>query len=269
MSNIGKRFTDPSVWEKPYFSALDTKQRLFWLYLNNRCDLSGVFQLHFPVDTAYLGFQIDRTFIKTFIEAVNSDAKRIEPLEGQRLWLRGFIRYQQVGEEGSLSTKAGPHKSIVKKLKEHGIYSKAVEDDPELFSNYTGEVTETTEPPPDDSNKDNKGKDTLTEGYAKGYSSSNSSSNGKSSSKGKNHSSPPDLISKAQSVLNAYPKKNKGGSDLPLLADIEDVMKDLKTDGVKDPESYLLNEIDKLNRKDAPKPNVFFSELKQRKEVPF
>jgi len=278
MSNIGKRFAKPAIWEQPHFTNLNLKQRLFWLFLNNRCDLAGVYQLHFPVDSAYLGFDIDQSFVDNFIKAINTDAKRLKEISKHRLWLVDFVRYQQIGKNrNSLSAKAGPHISIVNKLKEHELLEAATERDPELFQEFTGEVIDPDYPkgrvPIDYEGEVQEGASTdsnypnasLAEGYRKGYSSSHSNR----ASNGKSYSPPTDLVNKAQTILDAYPKKNKDGSDISILATIEDVLKDLKADGVKDPESYLLTEIEKLNRKDAPLPDVFFSELKQRKEIPF
>lgn len=172
MGNIGKRFTDPSIWERPFFSELTTEMRLFWLFINARCDLSGVYQLHFPVDSAYCGFTIDRDFIKAFIESVNDEKKRVEALPEQKLWLTEFLRYQQCKDpEGSLSAakNAGAHKKAVKLLKEHGVFDKAVKADPVLFKEYTGEsLSRGTQDPPD----------THSIGTRVPYSSSNSSDNG-------------------------------------------------------------------------------------------
>ena len=250
MSNIGKRFSEPAVWEKPFFTGLDINQRLFWLYLNNRCDLAGVYQLHFPVDSAYLGFKIDNEFINDFLQAVNSNSKRLELIDGHRLWLINFVRYQQTGKKRScLSANSPPHISVVGKLKEHELLQIAVEKDPELYKEFTGEV-------PDEENNDSlgyaKGKATLSEGYSKGYSSSNSSINGS----GNSDSSNTDVAINEKEALNPKPslfyrnivKQLKkiipedciGVSDQEMESNVEVFYNLIEKQGISEPSAFLI-----------------------------
>ncbi|WP_138431876.1 hypothetical protein [Fodinibius saliphilus] len=264
MSNIGKRFTKPSVWEKPYFTRLNLKQRLFWLYLNNRCDLAGVFQLHFPVDSAYLGFKISEEFVTNFVDVLNKDSTRLKKLNDQRLWLKNFVRFQQAGKGGTLSSKSPPHKSIVRKLKEHGIFTEAVEDDPELYSNYTDDLPReniTT------SESNLKGSLRVSQGFAKGY--SNGKDISKGSSNGNNIGLPDDLINKAENILSVFPNVDKNSASFSIITEIGDVFSILEEEGVNEPEKYLLDEIKKIDEEELKPPDLFFEEIKRSKEIPF
>lgn len=273
MSNIGKRFAEPAVWEKPHFAALDIKQRLFLLYLNNRCDLTGVHQLHFPVDSAYIGFTIDQKFVDSFVKVVNADAERIKPLEGKKLWILNFIRYQQTGQNrDKLSSKAPPHKSIVKKLKDHGLFKQAIEHDPKLFCDFfddslgysEGKTTlgvGLTETPSECSNYPNA---RVSLDKPKGY----SNGTGNSSDKGKSHSNRSDSFNKAESIINAYPKK-VDPSDLSIVAIVEDTLKFLADSEVKNPVEYLKKEIAKLDKRTAPDAHTFFESIQNGHEVKF
>ncbi|GEM_PF-5607072 len=131
-----RRFIRSTLWKRPFFGELSLKDRLFWIYLWSQADISGVHQLHYPVDSAYLGFDIDREFIKDFLGKVNSDEERIRPLKGQRLWIISFVRFQQKPKGGPLSDSAPPHVNAVRTLKEHGILKQAIKNDPDLFENH-------------------------------------------------------------------------------------------------------------------------------------
>lgn len=217
---------------------MDDRQRLFLLYLKGRCEPCGVFQLHFPVDSAYLGFTLDRKFIKDFLAVVNAGKTRIEALEGQKLWLKGFVRYQQIGpKRDCLSKESPPHKSIVKGLKEHGIYQQAVDEDSVLFQEYTSEVVENNEPPPEGLNSDNKGNARVGQGLPKGYSNSPGNSSG--------NSNDAHFILEIKKTIPGHVLINVG--ELAFQGDLERVIEQLKSHRVKEPEKYLMNLVEKTD----------------------
>lgn len=117
-------------------SRFDEQGKLFWLYINQRCEISGVHQVHYPVDSAYLGFKVDNEFIQSFLHEINKDNQRLIRLESRRLWITEYVRHQQKPKGGALSEKSGPHIKVVRELKKHGVFDLAVDNDPELFENY-------------------------------------------------------------------------------------------------------------------------------------
>jgi hypothetical protein len=256
MSNIGKRWAKPSIWDKPDFSKWSLKKRLFWFYLNNRCDLAGVHQLHFPVDTAFLGFKVDQPFIESFLEAVNTDAERVKPIGSQRLWLTNFVRYQQTGKnKDCLSAKSPPHKSVVAQLKEHGILELAFEDDPELYREFTAKIPE---PPTDEINTDSKGKTTLSQDYPNPYSNGSGNNNGSSSDSGSDkgvhaNNSLKASNGKASSTIYERVQDNIGSlalneiGSLTFEKDVDNLLKELRDSEVNDPEDYLIQQLKKTD----------------------
>lgn len=176
MGNISGRFANPDDWEY-LLNRFEEQGKLFWLYINQRCDISGVHQLHYPVDTGYLGFQVNKTFIDDFLIKVNGDRERIRDLSENRLWLVEYVRLQQKPKGGPLSEKSGPHIKVVRELKKHGIFKNAVKKDPGLYENYT--------PPP----KSNKvgykyPNDSLQVDMQEGHGNGHCSGKGKDSGKG-------------------------------------------------------------------------------------
>lgn len=237
MGNISGRFANPDDWEY-LLSRFDEQGKLFWLYINQRCEITGVHQLHYPVDSAYLGFQVNESFVEGFLQEVNNDKERVQRLEGQRLWLLGYIRFQQKPKGGPLSEKSGPHIKVVRELKKHGLFEQAVNQDPELFKNYRNPL-ESNEIPYNYSN------DSLPVEQGKGYSSSNGNSSGNGSS---DSTGPPPancrkrepLFTVAERVLTAWPS---GPSDVMFDETnvVEEILKDAQSKGIpiSDAESSL------------------------------
>lgn len=107
-----KRFTDTEKWSNPWFRKLTPIQKLFWLYLCDRCDNSGVIDL----DEELAAFQI----------GTEINAKEMLPLLGHRIikikrgkiWIECFVDFQC----GKLSAESKPHVHIMNLLKKHGVW---------------------------------------------------------------------------------------------------------------------------------------------------
>ena len=114
MENVimAKRFTDNEKWRRPWFRALSSEYKLFWIYLLDHCDASGVWY----VDFEHANFCI-RTEFKPE-EALRLLEKQVQVLgDGTRWFIPDFVPFQY----GSLSDQSLPHKSVIAMLRKHGI----------------------------------------------------------------------------------------------------------------------------------------------------
>jgi hypothetical protein len=108
-----KRFTDCDKWEDPWFSELSQEYKLFWLFILDRCDNSGVWKVNMKVANYFLGTNI------TVESAIEMLGDRIKVLcNGDKWWIKKFIFFQN----GILSPDSKPHKSIINLLKNHSLY---------------------------------------------------------------------------------------------------------------------------------------------------
>ena len=130
MNTTAKRFFK-YTWQDPNFTSLSIKEKLLYKYIWESCDIAGVHQIHTGLMGALLGFEVDFKFIKSLIEKIDD----FELIDGDRIWINSFIRFQQAETKKSLSTNP-PHVSAVNHLKKAGIFQKAVNQDPELFINH-------------------------------------------------------------------------------------------------------------------------------------
>jgi hypothetical protein len=106
-----KRFTDSEKWSDPWFVELDPKSKLFWIYLLDKVDQSGVwekFERKFQFETG-IGISLD-----ALIEDLGD---RVQDL-GDKILIPKFVRFQY-GEE--LSESSNFHRGIFKRLAHHGL----------------------------------------------------------------------------------------------------------------------------------------------------
>ncbi|MBO6622463.1 MAG: hypothetical protein JJ892_12265 [Balneola sp.] len=166
MSNTAKRFFKNN-WDEPVFFNLTSEQKLLYKYLWERSDIAGVCLLNYPVISMYVGFEVNNETIDRLVISLDGEAEKIDK---QSIWFKEFVRFQQKESGGSLSLTSPPHKSAVNQLNKAGIYSKAYENDTELFANYPKPST------------------TLIQPLDKGYSNSNGNGSGNSASNGSGNS---------------------------------------------------------------------------------
>jgi hypothetical protein len=110
---VGKRLTDQNKWDDPWFSVLDERGKLIWLYLCDRCDSAGVWAVNARAASFHLGFPFDA------LEAINLLGDRIEIFdEGRKWFLRKFIAFQY---PNGLSDDSKAHRAILGLVKYHGL----------------------------------------------------------------------------------------------------------------------------------------------------
>ena len=130
MNTTAKRFFK-YTWQDPNFTKLSMKEKLLYKYIWESSDIAGVHQIHTGLMSALLGFEVEFESIESLIEKIED----FELIDGDRIWINSFIRFQQAETKKSLS-KSPPHVSAVNHLIKAGIFQQAINQDPELYNRY-------------------------------------------------------------------------------------------------------------------------------------
>src|SRR3990167_8174699 len=109
---MSKRFTDTEKWKRPWFRSLPETYRLFWVYLCDSCDHSGIWYVDFELASFMIGSQVDPAKAKELL------GKQIVELNGGARWfIKDFVSFQY----GELKNKSAVHRSVVASLKREGL----------------------------------------------------------------------------------------------------------------------------------------------------
>ncbi len=112
---MAKRFTDTEIWKKQFFKGLTQVQMLFWKYINDECDHSGVWYVELDVASIRLKEQIN---LQEMMGAFNRDEERVTLFDGgKKLLIKGFIpfQYREIRENNRL------HQAALSTLNHHGF----------------------------------------------------------------------------------------------------------------------------------------------------
>lgn len=108
---MAKRFTDTGKWEKPWFRKLTAAQKCFWMYLLDKSDHAGIYEVDLELAEFFIGCKIDEDFLDPF-------EKQIQIIdEGKRWFIRDFISFQY----GELNNSVQAHRSVITTLSKKGI----------------------------------------------------------------------------------------------------------------------------------------------------
>lgn len=107
---MAKRFTDSEKWKDAWFMDLPSKYKLFWVYLLDDCDHSGVWKVNFKVASFYIGEHLEYSEVKRVLKS------RIKILNDDYWHLIKFIKYQYNTEIQGLNPKNRVHFSVIKRL---------------------------------------------------------------------------------------------------------------------------------------------------------
>lgn len=100
------RFTAPEKWNDEWFSNLKPLEKLVFLYLVDRCDNAGFFEINKRIDAFLIGLTEEdflsnlRALKKTYIAST----------DGRKIWLKNFLFYQK---NLPLNPDNNAHKQII------------------------------------------------------------------------------------------------------------------------------------------------------------
>ena len=108
---MAKRFTETLKWDDPWFLDLNSEEKLLWLFLCDKCDISGVIDF----SPRHADFFINGSSRSS--SNIKSLEDRITKLESGKYFLKGFIEFQY----GTLKPSCKPHLAVIKMLEKNGI----------------------------------------------------------------------------------------------------------------------------------------------------
>ncbi len=225
MNTTAKRFFK-YTWQDPNFTSLSMKEKLLYKYIWESCDIAGVHQIHTGIMGALLGFEVDFKFIESLIEKIDD----FELIDGDRIWINSFIRFQQAETKKSLS-KSPPHVSAVNHLIKAGIFQQAINQDPELFNRYIEDSLPLAKP------------------YSNSQSTSSIPSSGSSHSPNQSISEPTDdlYFSLKRIVDNHIALFDKDAH--PLVKELNKILNEIEGRNMDKPNLYLKKTIKELIEK--------------------
>ena len=205
MNTNAKRFYKYN-WNDPKFCELSIEEKLLYKYFWENCDIGGIHQINLRLLNALLSTNLTFEDLSSFIDKIDE----FEIIEGDKLWITNFIKFQQASTSEYLS-KSPPHKSCVKALKNAKVFERAVLNDPMLFQKYIHDLP-----------------------LAKGYSNSNSSSN--SYKEGNSNSEQPStLYHFLKEIVQEYFGSLDSNTEHDHVKQILKIFYQLKEDNVSNP----------------------------------
>lgn len=100
---MAKRFTDTEKWNREWIRELPVQLKLAWIYLCDRCDHAGIWE----IDIGLMNFQLGT---KLNIEDL-TEKLRVE-VRGTSLFIEEFVEFQY----GELNTANKVHRSVLTRL---------------------------------------------------------------------------------------------------------------------------------------------------------
>jgi len=100
------RFTAPEKWNDEWFSNLKPTEKLLFLYLVDRCDNAGFFEINKRIDAFLIGITED-----DFLATLRALKKTYVPsLDGRKIWIKNYLKYQK---NLPLNPDNNAHKQII------------------------------------------------------------------------------------------------------------------------------------------------------------
>lgn len=100
------RFTEPNKWNDEWFSNLKPIEKLVFLYLVDKCDNAGFFEINKRVDAFLIGLTEEE-----FISNLRSLKKTyVASIDGRKIWLKNYLKYQK---NLPLNPDNNAHKQII------------------------------------------------------------------------------------------------------------------------------------------------------------
>lgn len=109
---MSKRFTDTDKWKKPFIKSLPTEYKIFWLFLLDECDHSGIWHVEMEVVEARLGIKLSLEKIRGFF-----NGKIVEFDNESKMFIPDFVRFQY----GILNPENKAHRSVINSLSRYNL----------------------------------------------------------------------------------------------------------------------------------------------------
>jgi hypothetical protein len=103
---MSKRFTETTKWDKAWFRKLPPKMKCVWLFLCDRCDHAGVWEIDAEAFEHYIGEPV------TLQEITSIFGDQVEILDKDKLFIKYFIEFQY----GVLNPENRVHLSVLNRL---------------------------------------------------------------------------------------------------------------------------------------------------------
>lgn len=108
---MAKRFTASDKWKDNWFSGLNAKQKLFWLYILDECNNAGIWEKNFRLASFQIGEEITEEECLQFL------GNKVVPIGDDKLFIPKFILFQY----GTLREDCKPHQAVIRELDRLGI----------------------------------------------------------------------------------------------------------------------------------------------------
>ena len=108
-----KRFTETNKWTDSWFSELNSSSKLLWVYMCDKCDCIGMYDISKRVacfETGISESQHDK--------AMKELESRFVAFKNGKLFLKKFIEFQY----GTLNESCKPHQKYMKELKKQRVW---------------------------------------------------------------------------------------------------------------------------------------------------
>lgn len=112
---MSKRFTATEKWDKEWFMKLSPKHKCIWLFINDKCDQAGMWEINYMVASMYIGEPVTEEDFIFF-------GKRVEKFSKDKFWIVDHIDFQC----GYLSEKCPAHKPVFKLLIKYNLLDRVL-----------------------------------------------------------------------------------------------------------------------------------------------
>lgn len=107
--------TATEKWDKEWFMDLPPKLKCLWIYLNDKCDQAGMWEVNYRLASMHIGETISEKDIEKFGE-------RLEKFGAGKIWVVDHVAFQC----GTLSDKSPAHKPIFTLLKKYRLLDRVL-----------------------------------------------------------------------------------------------------------------------------------------------
>lgn len=107
---MAKRFTDTNKWDKESFSMLPSKMKLVWIFLCDRCDHAGIWDVNLRLLSFFIGEKVHESDLKKYF------GDKIQWLSESKVFLPSFVDFQY----GNLNPENKVHLSVINRIEKVG-----------------------------------------------------------------------------------------------------------------------------------------------------